>query len=192
MKLAEEKVLKEGKVIGDDILKVDSFVNHQIDPKFANEVGKFFASEFNGLGINKILTVETSGIAFAITTAMNMYNIPCVFAKKSKSKIVDTSNIYMTQIKSFTRGTVSEVSVDKRFLTKDDVVLIVDDFLAEGNAGLGLLDLCNQAGAKTIGLASVIEKTFQGGREKLEKLGLKVVSAAPIVGFKDGKVIFEK
>ncbi len=190
MKYAEEKVLKDGYVLGEDILKVDSFVNHQIDPLFAKKVGEFFAEEYKDFKVDKILTIETSGIAFAITTALAMNNIPVVFAKKSKSKIVDASNLYTAQIKSFTRNTISDVVVDKRFLNKDENILIVDDFLAEGNAGIGLVDIINQAGAKAIGLASVVEKTFQGGRKKLEDLGLKVVSAAPIKEFKNSKPIF--
>lgn len=190
MKLAEDKILKEGHVVGDDILKVDSFLNHQIDPKFATQIGEYFAQEFKNDHIDKILTIETSGIVFAVTTAIAMNNIPLVFAKKSKSKIVDTNNVYVTQIKSFTRGFVSEVTVDKRFIYEGERILIVDDFLAEGNAGLGLVDLVKQAGAIPVGLASVIEKTFQGGHKKLENVGLKVVSAAAIKAFKNSKPVF--
>lgn len=188
MKYVEEKILKDGRIIGDNILKVDSFLNHQIDINFTKEVAKYFASKFSN--IDKILTIETSGIAFAVATAMEMNNVPVVFAKKSKSKIVDPSNLYLANIKSFTRNTVSEVLVDKRFLNKDERILIVDDFLAEGNAGLGLIDICNQAGAKVVGFASVIEKTFQGGRKKIESLGVKVVTTAPIKEFKNGTIVF--
>lgn len=188
MKAVEEKILKEGRIIGDDILKVDNFVNHQIDTKFVQEVSKYFASQFSN--VDKVLTIETSGIAFAIVTAMELGGLPVVFAKKSKSKTVDVNNVYTTQVKSFTRNTVSDVTVDKRFLNEGEKILIVDDFLAEGNAGLGLIDLCEQAKAKVIGFASVIEKTFQGGRKKIEEKGIKVVTGAPIKAFEGGKIIF--
>lgn len=188
MKFVEEKIQKDGRVIGDDILKVDSFVNHQLDTKFVKEVGEYFASEFSN--VDKVLTIETSGVAFAIATAMALDNVPVVFAKKSKSKIVDESNIYKTEIKSFTRGTVSEVTVDRRFLNKGEKILIVDDFLAEGNAALGLINLCNQAGAEVIGFCTVIDKAFQGGRKIIEDMGIKLVSGASIKSFENGKVIF--
>lgn len=188
MKFVEDKIVESGHVIGDDILKVDNFLNHQIDSKFADEVGKFFASSFDGF--NKVLTIETSGVAFALTTAAHKDYVPVVFAKKSKSKIVDLSTCYSTNIKSFTRGLVSEVTVDKKYLTSNDKVLIVDDFLAEGNAALGLIDLCKQAGASVVGVCAVINKSFQGGEDAISKLGIKVVSGARIVAFKDGKPVF--
>ena len=188
MKSIEEKILKEGIVIGDDILKVDSFVNHRIDTSFVLDVCKYFASEFNN--IDKVVTIETSGLAYAVVTAIELGNVPVVFAKKSKSKIVDENNVYKALIKSFTRGTTTEVTIDKRFLNKNERILIVDDFLAEGNAAKGLIDLCEQAGAKVVGFATVIDKAFQGGREYLESRNIKLVSGASIKRFENGKVIF--
>ena len=188
MKELKDRILKDGKVIGSDILKVDSFLNHQIDTELLDKIGKFFSEKFSG--VTKILTIEASGIAYAVATARYYNNIPMVFAKKSKSKIVD-DNIYKTEIKSFTRGTSSTVTVCKDYLTKNDKVLIVDDFLAEGNAALGLIDLCNQAGASVVGVAIVIEKGFQGGRKKIEDLGIHVESAAIIDRFDSGKVILK-
>lgn len=188
MKYIEDKIIQSGHVIGDDILKVDSFLNHQIDSEFADKVGEFFASSFEGF--NKVLTIETSGVAFALTTAIHKNHMPVVFAKKSKSKIVDLEKCYSTMIKSFTRGLVSEVIVDKNYITKDDKILIVDDFLAEGNAALGLIDLAKQAGAEVIGVCAVINKSFQGGEKAIQDLGIKVVSGARITAFKGGKVIF--
>lgn len=188
MKYIEDKILQNGHVIGDDILKVDNFLNHQIDSEFADKVGEFFASQFDNF--NKVLTIETSGVAFALTTAIHSNHSPVVFAKKSKSKIVDLESCYSTNIKSFTRGLVSEVVVDKKYLTSNDKVLIVDDFLAEGNAALGLIDLAKQAGAEVVGVCAVINKSFQGGEEAIKNLGIKVVSGARIIAFKDGKVIF--
>ena len=190
MKFVEEKILKEGHVIGEDILKVDSFVNHRIDTKFVSDISKAFAEEFKDMGINKVVTIETSGIVYAAFTAVELGYLPLVFAKKSKSKTVDESNIYKTEIKSFTRNTVSEVTIDKRFLSPEDRILLVDDFLAEGNAAFGLLDICRQAGAKVVGAAVAIEKSFQGGRARLEAEGLKVYSGANVKEFKDNKTVF--
>ena len=189
MKLLEEKILQDGQIIGNEIVKIDSFINHQIDPsiirKFAEEVKKEFAS----LGIDKILTIETSGIAVAFAVAEEFDNLPLLFAKKSKSKTVD-ENVYRTSIKSFTRGIVTDATVSKRYLKAGENVLIVDDFLAEGNAALGLLNLCNQAGAQVKGVAVAVEKVFQGGRKKLEDLGIKVFAGASIKAFENNKPVF--
>ena len=190
MKYVEDRVLKDGIVINDDILKVDSFLNHQIDPYFVRKVGEYFAQEFKDIKVDRILTIETSGVAFAISAAMAMNDIPVVFAKKSKSKIVDLSNVYTGKILSFTRGIESDVTVDKRFLKKNENVLIIDDFLADGNAALGLMNLCNQANANVVGIGVVIDKAFQGGRKKLTDMGIKLVSCASIKAFKDGKPVF--
>lgn len=189
MKFLEERILKDGIIINNDILKVDSFLNHQIDVALVREVSKEIANEFKGLGINKILTIETSGIPFAYAAAEIMGDLPLVFAKKSKSATVG-NDVYTAIIKSFTRNINSTVTVSNKYLKRGDTVLIVDDFLAEGNAALGLLDLCNQAGAKVVGVAAAIEKGFQGGRNKLEALGLKVYSAANVKAFVDNKPVF--
>ena len=189
MKLLEDRILEDGVIINNDILKVDSFLNHQIDVSLARSIAREIAEEYKGLGINKILTIETSGIAFAFAVAEEMGNLPLVFAKKSKSATVG-NDVYTAVVKSFTRNTNSTITVANKYLKRGDTVLIVDDFLAEGNAGLGLLDLCNQAGAKVVGLAAAIEKGFQGGRDKLEALGLKVYSAANVKAFVDNKPVF--
>lgn len=188
MNFVENKIVECGQVIGNDILKVDCFLNHQIDSEFADKVGQLFASSFKDF--DKVLTIETSGVAFALTTAIHKNFAPVVFAKKSKSKIVDLSKCYMTNVKSFTRGFVSEVTVDKKYLSKNDKILIVDDFLAEGDAALGLIDLCKQAGAQVVGVCAVINKSFQGGEDKIRSMGYEVVSGARITAFENGKVIF--
>ncbi len=189
MQELKDRIKKDGIVIGDDILKVDSFINHQIDTDLLDKISKHFSEKFSG--VTKILTIEASGIAYAIGVARYYGNCPVVFAKKSKSKTVDMATVYQTTIKSFTRGTESIVTVAKNYLNKGDKILIVDDFLAEGNASLGLIDLCNQAGASVVGVAIVIEKGFQGGRKRIEDLGIKVESAAIIERFIDGKVILK-
>ena len=189
MKLLEQRILEDGIIINNDILKVDSFINHQIDVSLVRSLAKEIAVEFKDLGVNKILTIETSGIAFAYAVAEEMGDLPLVFGKKSKSLIVG-DDVYKAEIKSFTRNTISTVTVANKYLKPSDMVLIVDDFLAEGNASLGLIELCNQAGAKVAGVAVAIEKGFQPGRQRLEQLGLKVYSGAKVKAFIDNKPVF--
>lgn len=189
MKQIEQKILEDGYVIDNEILKVDSFLNHQIDPNtikcFAEETKKVFGDK----RIDKVLTIETSGIAVAYAVAEELGNIPLIFAKKTKSKTTIDEHFF-TEVKSFTRKDLVEVIVSKRYLKENDNILIVDDFLAEGNAALGLVDLCKQAKANVIGVAVVIEKTFQRGRSKLEESGIKVFAGASIKAFKDNKPVF--
>lgn len=189
MKLLEQRILEDGIIVNNDILKVDSFINHQIDVSLVRALAKEICAEFKSFGVNKILTIETSGIAFAYAVAEEMGNLPLVFAKKSKSATVD-NNVFTSEVKSFTRGFSSNVTVSNKYLKESDTVLIVDDFLAEGNASLGLIDICNQAGAKVVGVAVAIEKGFQPGRNRLEALGLKVYSGACVKAFIDNKPVF--
>ena len=191
MKAIEERILLDGKIINNDIIKVDNFLNHQIDVGLIKEFALGVKEFFNKVKVDKILTIETSGIAIAYAVAEAFDNVPLLFAKKSKSAIVD-DNVYVTKIKSFTRNTDSEVTVAKLYLTKGERILIVDDFLAEGNAAIGLMDLCRQAGAIPVGFATVIEKTFQGGRQRIEQTGIKVFAGAKIKAFVNNKPVFEK
>lgn len=188
MKILEERILKDGVILNNEILKVDSFINHQIDVKLLRDISAYISAHFKG--VNKIVTIETSGIPFAIGVAQQFDDCPVVFAKKSKSAIVDENNIYTAEVKSFTRKTNSTISIDKRFLSKGDKVLIVDDFLAEGNAGLALASIIKEAGVELVGFATVIEKVFQGGRKRLESQGIKVVACASIGAFIDNKPVF--
>ena len=189
MKELEERILRDGIIINNDILKVDSFLNHQIDVSLTRALAKEIAELFKGYKINKILTIETSGLPLSYAVAEELGDLPLVFGKKSKSLTVG-NDVYKAEIKSFTRNINSTVTVAQKYLKPSDTVLIVDDFLAEGNASLGLLDLCNQAGAKVVGVAVAIEKGFQGGRDKLEALGLKVYSGANVKAFIDNKPVF--
>ena len=189
MQEIKDRIYKDGVVIGENILKVDSFINHQIDTKLLDDIGAYLASKFEG--VTKILTIETSGIAFGISVANHLGFLPLVFAKKSSSKVLDKTNVYQTIIYSYTKVTTNIVSVDKRFLTKNDKILIIDDFLAEGNACLGLIDLCRQAGAEIVGIGIVIEKGFQGGRKKIEDEGIRLESAVIVESFKNGKPILK-
>lgn len=188
MKCIEEKILKDGLVLNNSILKVDSFLNHQVDPEVIDAFAKEVRKEFSNNKVDIVLTIETSGIAVAYAVAKE-FNVPFVFGKKTTSQTT-IDDYFFAKIKSFTRNKVSDVIVSKKFLKKGMNVLIVDDFLAEGNAALGLLKICEQAEANVVGVTAVIEKIFQGGRYKLEDLGIKVFTGASIKAFVDNKPVF--
>ncbi len=180
MKALEEKIIKEGKIYDGDILKVDSFLNHRMDVSFLNEIGKEFFSIYRDMGINKILTIEASGIGIACVTALNFDPIvPAVFAKKSESKNI-SGDVYTSEVVSYTHGKCYTVRVAKEHLSKEDRVLIIDDFLAKGAALEALEDICNQAGAEIVGVGIVIEKAYQGGGQKLRERGIRIESLARI------------
>lgn len=176
MDLLKQKILNEGEVYEGNILKVDCFLNHQIDCVFLGEVGKEFYRLFKDEGVNKILTIEASGIAIGAMVAQE-FGCPLVFAKKTKTKNI-AGDVYTTPVESFTHGTTYDIMVSKRFLGKGDRVLIVDDFLAIGNALNGLIDLVKQSGAELAGCGAVIEKGYQHGGDKLREKGIKVESLA--------------
>ena len=177
MKLLEDKIVKDGKVIGTDILKVDSFLNHKIDVALAQEMGKAFYEKFKDRHINKILTVESSGIGLSCITAQYFNNAEVVFAKKNKAKTQDNS-VYEAEVYSYTRGVVNQIRISKNYLDENDTVLILDDFMAMGGAANGLISIAEQAGAKIAGIAICIEKGFQGGGDKLRAEGYDVYSLA--------------
>lgn len=189
MQLLKEKIYKEGIVLQGGILKVDSFLNHQIDPDLMFEIGKEFAARFGTRKIDRILTIEASGIAVALTTGLVLH-VPVVFAKKSKSELMK-EDAYSASVHSFTKKTTNNVSVLKKFLPQGESVLIIDDFLAHGEAALGLANLVEQAGSKVVGIGIVIEKEFQGGSRKLVEAGYSVESLARILAFENDKVILD-
>ncbi|MBR2892954.1 MAG: xanthine phosphoribosyltransferase [Clostridia bacterium] len=189
MKLLEDRILKDGQVFPGNILKVDSFLNHQIDVELLNKMGEEILRLYKDCGVNKILTIEASGIGIACIAAQ-FFNCPVLFAKKTKTKNIANS-VYKTQVRSFTHGMEYDVIVSKDFIGENDKVLIVDDFLAEGNALLGLIDLCRQAGAEVAGCAIAIEKGFQQGRERVEKKGIRVESLAVVEAMTDNQVRFK-
>ena len=178
MKLLEEKILKDGVIKTGNVLKVDSFLNHQIDVPFVAKLGEEFKKLFADRPINKILTIEASGIGIASIAAM-YFNVPVVFAKKASGTNMD-KDVYFTKIYSYTQNKVNEVVVSKRFLSVDDHVLIIDDFLANGCALEGLIEIVRQAGATVEGVGIAIEKGFQGGGDKLRASGIRVESLAII------------
>lgn len=181
-----QKVKEDGVVIDEKILKVDGFLNHQIDAKLMNDVGKTFYESFKDAGITKILTIEASGIAPAIMASFH-FDVPCLFAKKAKPSTLK-DGFYSTDIHSFTKNKTSTVIVSEEFLGPDDKVLIIDDFLANGDASLGLNDIVKQANATTVGVGIVVEKSFQNGRQRLEDAGLYVSSLCKVASLEGNKV----
>ena len=178
MELLEEKILKDGVIKSGNVLKVDSFLNHQIDVPFIAELGKEFKRQFADCPINQILTIEASGIGIASIAAM-FFEVPVVFAKKSSGSNMD-KDVYFTQIYSYTHSKFNDVVVSKKYLNKNDHVLIIDDFLANGCALEGLMDIVRQAGGTVEGIGVAIEKGFQGGGDKLRQMGVNLHSLAII------------
>jgi len=190
MELLKQKILAEGEVYEGNILKVDCFLNHQIDCVFLREIAKEFHRLFKDEGVNKILTIEASGIAIGAAVAEE-FGCPLVFAKKTKTKNI-AGEVYTTPVESFTHGTTYTVMVSKRFLGKGDKVLIVDDFLAVGNALKGLIRLVEQSGGELAGCGTVIEKGYQHGGDALREAGIKVESLAIVesMNHETGEIVF--
>ncbi|MGO4545722.1 xanthine phosphoribosyltransferase [Paenibacillus sp. 2TAB23] len=188
MKQLEQKIIEEGIVLNENVLKVDSFLNHQVDPQLMYSIGQTFAALFEAQNITKVLTLESSGIAPAVMAALQM-NVPLVFARKRKSLTLK-NDLYTENIFSFTKQEESEVTVSRKFITEEDRVLIIDDFLANGDAALGLAKIVEQAQASVAGIGIVIEKAFQPGRNKLVELGYLVHSLARVSSLSEGKVTF--
>lgn len=188
MELLEQRILKDGKVLPGGILKVDSFLNHQMDPELLYEMGRELGRLFADSGVNKILTIEASGIAIAVMAGL-VFRCPVVFAKKSKTKNISDS-LYQVQVESFTHGNTNTVVVSKEYLSAEDRILIVDDFLATGAALVGLKNLAEQAGARVVGAGIAVEKVFQGGGDKLRSQGLRVESLARIAEMSDDGLRF--
>ena len=183
MKLLEDKILKEGRVIGTDILKVDCFLNHQIDVALLEEMGMEWKRLFEQEKITRVLTIEASGIALACFAA-RAFRVPMVFAKKSHTRN-QSDQVYTSEVYSFTHETTYQISVDKKYILPGDRVLIVDDFLANGKALNGLVDLINQAGAEVAGVGIAVEKSFQGGGDELRKKGIRIESLARVAAMSE-------
>jgi xanthine phosphoribosyltransferase len=190
LKLLKEKIKQDGVVLSDSILKVDSFLNHQIDPVLMKEIGDEFVKRFQNEKITKILTIESSGISPAVMAGLNL-GVNVIFARKRKSlTLVD--ELYTASVHSFTKNVTNEIAVSKRFINENDHVLVIDDFLANGQAALGLLDIVEQAGASVAGIGIVIEKAFQDGGKLLRNKGIRVESLAEIEKLDNGQVIFKE
>ena len=191
MEALKNKILTEGQAVGTEIVKVDSFLNHQIDARFMYEIGEEFKLRFPGKEVNKILTIEASGIAIAVCTAKSFGYPPVVFAKKATPNTM-IEGFYSSVAKSFTKDITSHVIIAKKFLSAGDKVLIIDDFLAYGESALALCDLVKQAGACVAGVGAVIEKEFQGGGARLRENGYRVESLAVIEKIEEGRIVFRE
>lgn len=192
MQLLEERIIKDGKVFSGNVLKVDSFLNHQIDVNLLDEIGKEIKHLFNDTHITKVLTIEASGIGVGCMVAKH-FNCPLIFAKKNKTLNIK-GDVYTSQVESFTHQCTYDIILSKDFLNENDTVLIVDDFLAKGNALMGLIDIVNQSGAKLAGCSIAIEKGYQGGGDKLRSQGIRVESMAIIeeMDHISGRIVFRK
>lgn len=188
MKLLEERIRQDGLVLPGNVLKVNQFLNHQIDPKLMHDIGEEFARLFSGEKITKILTVEASGIAPAIMAGL-VLDVPVVFARKKKPSTLN-DDVYTAEVYSYTKKVTNTISVDQKFLSEKDHVLVIDDFLANGQAVLGLLELCDQAKCNVVGVGIIVEKSFQKGASLIKERGVRLESLAKIVSFEGNKVHF--
>ena len=189
MQILKDRIRKDGKIKAGNVLKVDSFLNHQMDIRLFGEIGKEFKRRFADSEVTKILTIEASGIGIACIAAQ-YFHVPVVFAKKSESKNLD-GDVYTSSVASFTHNKVYDIRISKKYLSPQDRILLIDDFLAKGNALLGLLDVCQQSGATVVGAGIAIEKGFQEGGQLLRKRGLRVESLAIVDSMaEDGSIVF--
>jgi xanthine phosphoribosyltransferase len=190
LKALQEKIRKDGIVLSDQVLKVDAFLNHQVDPVLMKQIGETFAGLFKQDGVTKILTLESSGISPALMAALEL-NVPMIFARKRKPFTQD-ADVYEASVHSFTKQTTHTISVSRAFLNQGDRVLVIDDFLANGQAAEGLIDIIDQAGAELCGIGIVIEKAFQPGGKRLRGRGIRVESLASIRSLENGTVSFQE
>lgn len=190
MEVLKERILAEGRALGKEVLLVDSFINHQVDPSLMLKIGQEFARIFSGCGVTRVATIEASGIAPAVMTALEM-NVPLLIMKKSISGIL-SEELLQTPVHSFTKGSNYLLTVKRRFLQASDRVLFIDDFLANGEAALGAARLISMAGAQVAGIGCVIEKAFQPGRGRLQAAGYNPVALASIAWMDEGVIEFTK
>ncbi|KRL90246.1 xanthine phosphoribosyltransferase [Lactobacillus kalixensis] len=188
MKLLEDRIRKDGQVLPGDVLKINSFLNHQVDPQLMMEVGKEFARLFKDGGVTKVLTCEASGIAPSIMAAYQL-NVPMVFARKKKPSTLNDA-VYWADVFSYTKKVENKICVEEKFLSKDDTLLILDDFVAHGEAVKGMVNIAEQAGCSVAGIGAVVAKTFQGGSDWIKDHGYRFEALANIDSFKDGQVHF--
>ena len=190
MKILKDRIREQGQNLGGGILKVDGFVNHQVDAVMMDACGKEFARQFAGIGATKILTAEISGIAPAVFTGMHM-DLPVVYARKSKP-VTMPDQVFLTLAPSHTKGRMVELIVSPEYLAGGERVLIIDDFLASGATILGLARLARTAGAELVGIGALIEKSFESGRQTLQELGVPIKSLVAVSSMDDGQIIFEE
>ena len=185
----KKRILEQGIALGSDRINVDGFINHRIDTSFLDEIGEEFARRFSGVKVDKILTVEASGIAIAVSAARYFGFCPVVFAKKARPNTM-TEGAYQAPCMSFTKQTMNEITVAKKHLSPGESVLIIDDFLAHGEAAGALASIVEEAGAKVAGIGIVISKDFQGGKKALEDKGYRVETLASVASLEKGAITF--
>lgn len=190
MKLLEDIILSDGVAVNENILKVDSFINHQVNPSLMKQVGDEFASHFANCGVTKVVTIESSGIAPALMTASAL-DVPMVILKKEPSKVLN-DHLYQTVVTSFTKGTNYELTLSQKYISEQDHVLIIDDFLANGEAATGAIRLIRKAQATVAGIGVLVEKSFQPGHDKLVEQGVEVYALARIAKLSEGHIEFVK
>jgi len=193
MEVLKQRILQDGVAVSSEILRVSSFLNHQVDVTLFDQIGEEFRRRFDDIAdkVDKILTVEASGIAVAAFTARYFGSVPVVFAKKGKPSTM-TEGYYFAEVMSFTKRALSAIRVDKKFLSAGDRCLIIDDFLAHGQAALGIVHIAKEAGAEILGAGMVIEKEFQGGGAKLREKGIRVESLAIVTKIENGEIFFKE
>lgn len=188
LKLLEERIRKDGEVLDGDVLKINSFLNHQVDPQLMMEVGKEFQRLFKDSGVTKVLTCEASGIAPGVMTAYCL-NVPMVFARKKKPSTLNDA-VYWADVFSYTKKVNNKICVEEKFLDPNDKILIIDDFIAHGEAVKGMINIAQQAGCDIVGVGAVVAKDFQGGTDWIKDHGLHLEALANIASFEDGQVHF--
>jgi len=189
MELLKNRILEEASVLSKDVLKLDAIINHQVDPALTMEMGQQFASRFADERITKVITVESSGIPAAFSTAY-ILGVPLIFARRKKTLIADP-DVYSERVPSFTKGIVTDIMVAKQFLSADDRVLFIDDIIANGDAARGLVKIIERSGAHLVGLGVVVEKSFQSGGKQLREQGIRVESLVRIASLNNGTIQFE-
>lgn len=189
MDVLKERILKEGIIVSNQVLKLDSILNHQVDPSLIMSIGKNFASIFDKEGITKVLTIESSGISVGFATALEL-GVPLIFARRKKTLTTDQDMI-CERVPSFTKGIVTDILVSREFLRPEDRVLLIDDIIANGDAARGLIKIISRSGASLVGLGIVIEKTFQAGGRTIREQGIRVESIIKIKSLANGSIVLE-
>ncbi|GBG06079.1 xanthine phosphoribosyltransferase [Paenibacillus agaridevorans] len=189
MEKLKTRILQESSVVSSDVLRMDAIINHMVDPELTMEMGREFAARFAEQSITKVVTVESSGIPAAFTTAY-VLGVPLVFARRKKTLIADP-DAYCERVPSFTKGMVTDIMVSKQFLTSDDRVLFIDDIIANGDAARGLIKIIERSGAALVGMGVVVEKSFQAGGRTLRESGIRVESLVRIASLEGGEITFE-
>jgi xanthine phosphoribosyltransferase len=190
MDLLKQRIREVGTVLSNEVIKLDAILNHAVDPVLTTEMGREFAKLFREANVTKILTIESSGIPIAFAAAQEL-NVPMVFARRKKTLNSDTSETYSERVPSFTKGHVTDIMVSREFLDARDRILLIDDFIANGDAARGLIRIIRRSGAHLVGLGIAVEKSFQAGGRSIRESGIRVESLARIVSMEPGSIVFE-